>query len=162
MMAADHATGAPAPAAAPTPTPTAPAADPAMVLYREKLKLAGALDCRPQLQDLIKANEAVYALERGRVEVEAAVQAAKAAVAEAETLAALAATPDGKNAEDRKLQRERAVQQDPGYQAACAALRGAEDSLARHQAQLDREKREARRIEKEIDYRTAALRYLGG
>lgn len=136
--------------------------DPQTALLDRKLKLSADLNCRELLGELETADGNIAFLFKGRLEADAQLQAAKSAVDEAETIAALGAVCDGKNEPERKLQRERAVQEDAGYRESVAALRKAETQLAQYDADLDSEKRRARRLEKSIEYRTAALRFLGG
>jgi chromosome segregation ATPase len=135
---------------------------PAEALLDRKLRLAEALECRTLLADLADLDEQIAALVRGRVELDLQIQAAKGALAEAETLAALNADVTGSNEAQRKLQREAAVLADPAFRAATAELRRLEAQLAHYEADLDTAKRRERRLTRTIDYRVAALRFLGG
>lgn len=134
--------------------------DPATALFREKLRLSESLNCRDLLADLERVDGQLVALVRGHAELDQQIAAAKGAIAEAETLATVAI--EGKNEAERKTNRALALQKDVAYQNACLELRRAEAQLARHDADLDAAKRQARRVEKAIDYRVAALRFLGG
>ena len=136
--------------------------DAATALFDRKLAIARHLDCKTQFEALEAADREIAVLIDARTEAERAVGECKGVVAETETMAALAAVLDGRNEPERKLQRERAVQTDPGSITVVVYLRAAEAELAAIDADLDAQKRAARRLERYIEYRTAALRLLGG
>lgn len=129
-------------------------------LYDRKLRQAESLECRGLLADLEAADQGIgrYLSERAHAEHELA--AAKAALADAEVVAAAGVT--GANETERRTNRALAVRDDPAHQRCLAEHRRAELHLAEIDAALDAEKRAARRLERTVEYRIAVMRFLGG
>ncbi len=137
---------------------------PETALLDRKIALSEQLSCRELLVQLATVETCLGDLVRGDLEAEVQVQAAKGALAEAirnaEFASLSADTIDGKTEAARKIQRDVLVERDPGVQAAREALRQAEHQRARFAVDLDLMKRSSRGIERAIDYRVAALRFL--
>lgn len=129
-------------------------------LYHAKLRLADGLNCRDLLADLERADRDLARVLAGQIELDGAVAAAKAALGDAETLAGLSV--EGKNEQERRVNRAIALQRDPQYQNAALEVRRAEIRLAEQSAALETAKRAAKRLERTIDYRVAVLRFLAG
>lgn len=139
---------------------TARPSDPATALFERKLKLAEGLSCRQLLADWDALDAQLDAANRERAECDERVRAAHAQLAEAESLAAL--TVEGKNETERKARKLQALRDDPTYREAAAAVGDAERRRTEAEADAEALRRQARRVEKAIDYRIAALRLLGG
>ena len=127
-------------------------------LLNRKLHLAEGLSCRDLFTQLTQADEQIAALSRSHSEERRRLDVARAATEEAAQVAGLEV--EGKNEVERKARRALALRQDAGYIAAVTAERMAESRLSQIELDLDATKRRARRIEREIDYRTSALTFL--
>jgi hypothetical protein len=133
----------------------------ATALFERKLKLvADQLSCRQLFVDLEAADTAIETGVWSRVEIDQRLAAAQAEQADAEAMVSL--TVDGKNEAERKAQKIRLLRDDPAYQSATAAVRDIERRRAEADAEAEALRRKSRRIERQIEYRIAALRLLGG
>ncbi len=143
--------------------PTAPATPPAAPrvispeewLLERKLELVKTANCRDLFAEL-KANDAeIDTIGRIISDTMASLQEAKRQADEAEKLIAL--NVEGSNAEKRKADAIRLLREDQSYQGLLSQIRGYEATLADANLRHDSVKRNSRRIQMEIEYRTAVL-----
>lgn len=80
--------------------------------------------------DLLSLPDELRRVESLSAQFRAELSAAKAALADAELAAQINAVPDGKNAETRKLQTDKAIHDDPTTQAARARVYELESALS--------------------------------
>jgi hypothetical protein len=129
-------------------------------LFDRKLALVrDALSCRSLFAELEAVDGELDRLGAEKAEIEDRLRALKAEADEAETLAVVAV--EGRNEAERKARRAEALRDDPRHREAAARLRDAAGDAARVEADLERMARRRRRVERAIDYRIAALRFLG-
>lgn len=132
----------------------------ATTLFDRKLKLGEALNCRQLFADWDEIDAQSEQATRDRIDLDQRLTIAQAQAADAECLAAL--TVDGKNDAERKARKTQALRDDPAYGEAMAVVRDLERQRAELDATTDALRRKARRIERNIEYRIAALRMMGG
>jgi hypothetical protein len=129
-------------------------------LFERKLKLAESLSCRHLFADLEAVDAQIDQALRERVERDQRLAAAQAQVADTEALIALQA--EGKNETERKARRTQLLLEDTAYQQALATVRDLDRQRDELDVALESLRRQARRIERQIEYRIAAMRLLGG
>lgn len=135
--------------------------DAAAALLDRKLAIVReSLSCRDLFAEWAGVDARIEQGLRGLVESGQRLAAAQAQMAETEAIACLAV--EGKNETERKANKALALKQDAAYQAAATAVREEEYRRAEADAEMESLRRRARRTEKQIDYRIAALRLLGG
>lgn len=155
MIAAPRATNGAHGPSPPAPTDHAPTR-----LFERKLRLAEQLQCRDLFAELASLDECIAAALLERATLDGEVRAAQRRLDELETLAALGV--EGKNEAERKALRVKALHDDPFYAETTATLATKEASLAELDANLERWKRQAKRVELTIRYRTEVLGFLAG
>lgn len=133
---------------------------PETTLFDRKLKLVSdSLSCRQLFADLETTDADIDRLGRERIEADQRLTSAQAQLAEAESLASLSI--EGKNESERKARKIQLLREDPAYRDAASWLREAERQRDELDVDLESLRRKARRIERNIDYRTAMGRLFG-
>lgn len=132
----------------------------ANALLDRKLKIGESLSCRQLFIDLEEIDAQIEEAARERIALDQLLTASQAQLAEAESLAAL--TVEGKNEAERKAKKTQLLREDPAYCDALGAVRDAEFKRAEADVLAETLKRKARRIERQVEYRIAALRMIGG
>ena len=139
---------------------TGDAAPSAAALLDRKLRLAEALSCRDLFSELEAVDAAIEQAMRDRLELDAQLVVAEAQLAEHEALLALQV--ESKNETERKAKRAQLLAEDATHQELVGQVRDLERRKGELDLRLETLRRKARRLERGIEYRVAALRMLGG
>lgn len=129
-------------------------------LLDRKLKLMDQLRCRELIVEIEGVDERIIARLGEQAELQQQLAAAQAELSDAEALVAL--TVEGKNDVERKARRVAALRDDPAYEVAAGSAQALDQQLSAVAVDIESLKRRHRRAERQIEYRVACLRFLGG
>lgn len=127
-------------------------------LLKRKLEIGESLSCRQLFADLEEVDKQIEQASRERIDLDQLYISTQAHLAEAESIASLSV--EGKNEAERKAKKTQLLRDDPAYADALSAARDVERQRAEAEVNAEMLKRKARRIERQIDYRTAALQSI--
>lgn len=142
----------------PPPAPAPRVISPEEWLLERKLELVKQGNCKDLFAEL-RANDAeLDSIDKAIMDATANLQEARRQADESEKLVAL--NVEGSNADKRKAETIRLLKEDASYQGLLSQIRGYEATLADANIRHDSAKRNSRRIQMEIEYRTAVLQAI--